>query len=114
MTTNVDIEKVKPKYDWMMISLFAFVLFVAAGSLANWSTQRDWPLYFTPFTLVTYVWSAIAMRSLANATGGRGPFWGWLAICLPLIGILVGYVFVGRPAKRLINQIRWAARKQIK
>lgn len=108
--TNVDIERVKSKYAWMTISLSSFVLFVVVGSLANWSTQKDWPLYFTPFLLVTYFWSAAAMRNLANSTVGRGSFWGWLAICIPVLGILVGYMFVGRPVKKLIDQIRWAAR----
>jgi len=106
MTADVQLETVKSKYAWMNISLFAFVVIVTVGSLANWSTQRDWPLYFTPFMLITYVWSAVTMRDLAKALGGRGSFWGWLAICLPVIGVLVGYVLIGRPAKRVIDQIR--------
>lgn len=102
-----DIGKAKASYLRMQIAFFAFMLFVVAGTIAGAMTQRDWPLNFVPFVLVTWIWSAVAMNKLAAVLGRSEWVWGSLAIFCPVLGALIGYVFIGRPAKKLISQIRW-------
>ena len=99
---GVNIATAKRKHKNAQIAFFIFMLVTVAASIAGIMTQKDWPLYFLPPFFITYLWSASAIRHLANSLNRNGLFFGWVAILLPVAGALVGYYAIIRTASKVI------------
>lgn len=99
----MDIVTANRKYRNAQLSFYSFMLVTGAASIAGIMTQKDWPLYFLPFFVITYLWSASAIRQLANSLNRNGPFFGWVAILVPVAGAMIGYFAVIRPASKKIK-----------
>lgn len=84
---------------WLLFFMsFLFLLLLSSPTLG---LSAETQLLLSPFAVLAHILIAITLWRLASATGHSGAVWGLIAILLPVVGAILGYLVIGLRARQL-------------
>ena len=90
---DLDARRIRSLRRSVHIGMSLFAVFLLLSYVLDLSAEIQ--LSLSPVVLALYIWIAVSIGRLASAIQYNGVMWGLVSAVLPMVGMIVAYLFIG-------------------